>query len=199
MKKSKQFLFTIILFAFLGCADRTPFKEQEPIKNSALVYVYTLKSVSANEDYNYAPYTISIDNKIETPKLMQSEYAIYDLKPKELVISARKNVLIEKDVKLNLEAGNIYYLKIKENLDDESFSFQRIDETNALQEIAKTGLVGSNYIFENDDKVERVSEKTSDTNELKAQTDEIQRLYDMKEKGILTQEEFETLKAKVIN
>ncbi|MEA3523171.1 MAG: SHOCT domain-containing protein [Campylobacterota bacterium] len=184
---------SIILTA---CADRTPFKEQKPLKNTALVYVYNAKTVSTDENTYENIFTIKIDNKIATAKLFESEYVAYDLKPRTVTISVLKAAIEVKNITLDLEAGESYYLRIKGS---ESVEFENINEAQALKEIAKTGVAGSNYIFGAEDKVEGLVDTTSDNKKPRSEADEIQRLYDMKEKGIITQEEFQTLKAKVIN
>jgi len=197
-------IILIITVAFLGiiltaCADRTPFKEQEVLKNKALVYVYVVKTVSTDDSSYDEPYSIKIDDKPITPKIMQSEYIAYDLQPIKIKFSAIKGAAVSKDIELDLKPQDVYYLRVKGSQEDESFSFEVVQSKTALKEIAKTGVAGSNFIFENEDKPEGVIETTPKQIEPKSSADEIQRLYDMKEKGILSQEEFDTLKAKVIN
>jgi hypothetical protein len=200
MKKIMSFFIaTIILISINGCADRTPFKEQEALIDTALVYVYAVKTVSIDDSSYDAPYAIKIDDKAVTPKLMQSEYVVYNLKPRDVKISAVKGAALSRDVNLELQSQKSYYLRVKGSQEDESFSFELVDSQKALKEIAKTGLAGSNFIFKDEDKPEGLIETTPDNKKTRTEADEIQRLYEMKEKGILTQEEFKTLKAKVID
>ncbi len=196
-------IILILTVAFLSiiltaCADRTPFKEQEALKDTALVYVYIAKTVSTDDDFHDAPLSIKIDDKTIIPKIMQNEYVAYNLKPRSVTISAIKGAVLSQEIKLDLKPSKVYYLRVKNSSNSDSFTFEKMNQVVGLQEIAKTTVAGSNFIFKDNDKVEGLVETTPDNKATRTKADEIQRLYDMKEKGILSQEEFETLKAKVI-
>ncbi len=199
MKKTVSILTLMMLSLLLtACADRTPFKEQTPLKDTALIYVYIPKTVSTGEESYNDPFSIKIDDKTVTLKLFQSEYVSYDIKPRKLIISAVRAAVEAQEITLELHSDERVYLRVI-NLDDGTFAFEKIQENRALKEIAKTGVAGSNFIFSDDDKPQGLIETTPNDSKTRTQADEIQRLYEMKEKGILTQDEFETLKAKVIS
>lgn len=196
-------IISIVTVAFLSivftaCADRTPFKEQEVLKDTALVYVYIAKTVSTDDNFHDDPLSIKIDDKTLTPKIMQNEYIAYNLKPRSITISAIKGAVLSQEIKLDLKPSQVYYLRVKNSSNSDSFTFEKMNQVVGLQEIAKTTVAGSNFIFKDNDKIEGLVETTPDNKATRTKADEIQRLYDMKEKGILSQEEFETLKAKVI-
>lgn len=199
MKKIFIFIFTLVVsLMFSACADRTPFKEKDTISNNSVVYVYMLNDIGDDENLNDKPFSIFVNGKRVTDKIISGEYVAYELKPTKVTISALRGEIESKEIEIDLKPKNSYYLKIKTELDNDDFSFTQMSEQVGKTEILKTGLAGSNRIFKDEKPEEVVS--TADANIQKpSKADEIQRLYDMKEKGILTQEEFETLKAKVIS
>jgi len=144
MKKS---LIASVLIAisllFSACGTKVPFKVEKPLDNSAIVYVYVVDGVSSGEDASHSEYNILINGKRYLERIESGEYMIFHLKANPTLISAVKSQIIEEDIKLNLKAGDINYLRITDNTDSGEFSFEQIKPSEARKEIAKTGLAGS--------------------------------------------------------
>jgi hypothetical protein len=202
MKSLKLFILVVLLLIISGCAGRVPFKAQKPLENAALVYMYISSSLSTDEGGTDIYYRFLINGKIAKEKIRSNEYIALDLKPALTSITLVRGAVEERSVTLNLEAGKIYYLKANVNLENDDFELIQVSEKIGSKEILKTGLAESTAIDKDNlitEYVNKPDEKVTDKSvKVKSEADEIQRLYDMKEKGVLTQEEFETLKAKVI-
>jgi len=200
MKKSKMFLFSVILFLLTACAGRVPFKAQEPLADSALVYIYVSSDVGDNESVSDSYYRFYINNKLAKEKIQSGEYIALNLKAHPIKISVAKAAFEEHSQNISLMAGVTYYFRVKSNLDNDAFEFIQVSDSIGAKEIVKTGLAGSTAIDEKNIITEYVGVQEKETiQKMPSKADEIQRLYDMKEKGIITQEEYKTLKAKVIN
>lgn len=198
--KNLLLLFSLLLLS--ACADKVPFKEKQPLEDSSLVYIYILDAVGSDDSVLDGKYAIRIDKKRIKQKIDQGEYMVFDMKPSALTISATKKEILEKTMSLDLKAGRIYYLKIVDAMDGDEFEFVEIDNAIAIKEIAKTGLSGSSK----EDVITQIIKKDDETPPLDAQkqdeiskTDEIQKAYDMKEKGIISEEEFQTLKNNILD
>ena len=223
MKTIKILLLLLTLLLISACGDRVPFKAQEPLENAALVYVYVSAEVSTDESAYESDYNIRINNKRTMQRIKEGEYVVFNLKPQPINISATRKQIEEKVLNLDLKAGQIYYLKIKENLSAGAFEFIKVENSLGSKEIVKTGLAGST-VDENNFLTELISPKEEKSAEVKAatsvvapvaiptttpvpatqvsqnisKTDEIQKAYDMKEKGIISDEEFQALKTNIL-
>ena len=170
----------------------------------------------------------------------------FNLKPNPTLMSAVKGQIIEKHVKLNLKAGDVNYLRITDSAIGGEFGFEKVSSEVGREEIAKTGLAGSNIEDPDNIITELIGEESSDDSivgskgkgipalteaqidaiiekklgeraaaapvqtPVQAATptysptpklskmDEIQRAFDMKNDGMLTQDEFNTLKAEIL-
>jgi uncharacterized protein DUF2846 len=229
MKIIKILLLSLILLLLTGCGNRTPFKAQEPLENAALVYIYTTTSVTSDENTNESDYSIRINNKPVMQRIKSGEYMVFNLKPQPMTISTTKKQIDEKVLNLDLKTGQIYYLKIKDDLDDGSFAFHKVENSIGSKEIAKTGLAGSSEESQENIITEFVNPKETESVEVKptvapatavvpvvvpqasapapaasaaapvSKTDEIMKAYEMKEKGIVSDEEFKALKTNILN
>ncbi|MCW9027155.1 MAG: DUF2846 domain-containing protein, partial [Thiovulaceae bacterium] len=133
---------TITLLLF-GCADKVQFKEQTPLTDSALVYVYAKNIVQNNDDMSIGKYFLQIDRVRIDETLIENEYTAINLKAsKEVKISATRSALITKDVSLNTQAGEIYFLRIN-TLPGGDFEFEKVDSNIGFEEIKKTTLSGA--------------------------------------------------------
>jgi hypothetical protein len=186
-----------------GCASKVPFKESLPLENAAVAYIYMPNYSEAVEGSSSKNYTIRINDKRVEGRIKSSEYMVLDLKPQKIKFTATRDSIEEKSVALDLKEGNSYYLRIRDNLQNGTFSFENISKEVAKAEIAKTGLVGS--VLEDASSVLTELVGTSESNKEKVQvqavtskTDELEKAYNLKEKGILTDEEFKTLKTQII-
>lgn len=91
MKTLKILLLTITLLLITACGNRTPFKQQEPLENAALVYVYASVQVMTDESSSDPEYSIRINNKPYMQRVKEGEYIVLNLKPQAMTISATKN------------------------------------------------------------------------------------------------------------
>lgn len=213
MKKVTALLLTAVLLFITGCGTRVPFKKQEPLENAALVYVY----VTPDGEFESDPqYKIRINNKRVDGYVRKDEYMILNLKPsKNLTISATKAQIEERSVKLSVQAGQTYYLKVQGGLGGGDFAFVNAGTSVGSKEITKMGLAGS--VAEGDDNsfISELISSSSDkqpSQEVQApkviqktiiqkaasKPDELEKAYNLKQKGIITDAEFNKLKAEIL-
>ena len=140
-------------------------------------------------------YNIKINGKSISSAIESNEYMAFDMKTAEITISIVRGAIESKSVTLNLKASKTYYLKIEDNLENNSFNFIEVDENQGLREISKTGLSGSVAIEENSIVTEIVEKEE---NSKFSKIDEIKKAHILKEQGILTLEEFEKLKKEIL-
>ena len=133
----------VVSLLFTGCGNKVSFKAQEPLENAALVYVYVTQNVGTEESMRSSDYSIRINNKRYLERIRGGEFISFNLKPQAMTISATRAQIEEKVLDMDLKAGQIYYLKVRDNLDGGKFDFELMDNAQASKEIAKTGLAGS--------------------------------------------------------
>ncbi len=136
----------------------------------------------------------------------------FNVKPEQVEISVVRKQIEKKSITLDLKVGQTYYLKIADNLAGNNFDFLRMNKRDAYPELAKTGLSGSTV--ENEDNIINVftdepkedesvivaplAPQTTLSTSSPSKMDEIQKAYDMKEKGMLSEDEFKALKAEIL-
>lgn len=217
MKITKVLLLSMIMLLVAACGNKTPFKAQEPLENAALVYIYVTTQISADDGSSESDYNIRINNKPYMQRINKGEYIVLNLKPQAMTISATKKQIQEKVLNLDLESGQIYYLKIKDDLTGGSFEFIKMKNSIASKEISKTGLAGSSEESRENIITEFVNPKETESVEVKAvapvavpqtstpvtthmsKTNEIMKAYGLKEKGIISDEEFKALKTNILD
>lgn len=213
MKKIKIALAVLVALFVTGCGSKVPFKAQEPVAEAALVYVYVAESYGDIESDSYQSYSVRINGKRVGQRLKAGEYTTLDLKPNPAKISATKDQIIEKSLDLDLKIGETYYLKIRDNLERGSFAFEHVSKEIGAKEITKTGVAGSMIEDLDNTLTELVgtskaqeSQVVEATREVKAaavapisRVDELEKAYKLKEKGIISDEEFKTLKSQIIS
>lgn len=202
MKNIKTALLAIALLLFSGCGSKVPFKSEEPLENAALVYIYVTSAISTVESSSSADYNIRINNKRVLQRVKSGEYTLYNLKPENLTLSAVRSQIEEKKLTLDLKAGEVYYLRVRDNLENGGFVFEKVSKEVGAKEIAKTGLAGS-IMEEKSSIVTEIVEviNPEDTQKLQAplsKPDELQKAYNLKEKGILSEEEYKALKKEIL-
>ena len=144
MKKSLMAsVLLIISLLFSACGTKVPFKVTKPLDNSAIVYVYVVDGMSSGEEASHSEYNILINGKRYLERIESGEYMLFNLKANPTLISVVKSQIIEDNIKLNLKAGDINYLRITDNTDSGEFGFEQVKPSEARQEISKTGLAGS--------------------------------------------------------
>jgi hypothetical protein len=223
----KTLLLTATLLLFSACGNKTAFKLQEPLQNAALVYVYAKMNLSTDDSTSRGEYSLRINNKPIMQRIKDGEYMVLNLKPEVMTLSATKNQIQEVVLDLDLKEGQTYYLKIIDSHDGRAFDFVKMKNSEAKAEIALTGLAGSYEESIENIITEFVNPKTSDESmEVKtavvpvivpvnsqapvvqqtpiqvapmSKTDEILKAYELKEKGIIDEQEFKSLKTNILN
>jgi len=232
MKIFKIVLLSLVFMLFSACGNKVAFKPKEPLSNAALVYVYAVENMGNDENTEESDFSIRINNKPVMQRIKAGEFLAFNLKPTSLTISATKQEVDEKTIRLNLEVGQIYYLRITDNLDDGRFSFEVVPNSIAFNEIKKTGEAGTNVESPDNIITAFVNPKEKESVEVKAtpksqevqqvtqtsasvptqtyqapvpiakpalsKTDEIMKAYSLKEKGIISDDEFKALKSDIL-
>lgn len=206
MKKIKILLTAAALLLITGCASKVPFQESAPIENASVAYIYMTNYSELVEGSSGKNFTIRINDKSVEGRIKSNEYMKLDLKPQKIKFTATRDSIEEKSVTLDLKAGDSYYLRIRDNLQNGAFSFEHISKDTAKNEIAKTGLAGSVLEDVNSALTELVGTSEPKKEEVKvkaktvtSKTDELEKAYNLKQKGALTEEEFKTLKSQIIS
>jgi hypothetical protein len=209
MNKIKILLTVALALLISGCGSKMPFKAQEPLASASLVYIYAIESYGDVESNAYQNYTIRVNDKRVGERIRGGEYIALDLKPTQVKLSATRAQIEEKPLTLDLKAGETYYLKITGNLEKGAFSFKHVSKEIGAKEITKTGVAGSMIDDIDNTLTELVSSNKSDTNpEVKQQSqtqipvskvEELEKAHKLKEKGIISEEEFKTLKSQIIS
>ena len=220
MKKINTLILLAILLLISACGNKLAFKPQEALTNGSLVYIYVPVRVSSDDGSTASDYMIRINNKLYKRRIEQGEYISLELKSNQTKISVTKREIEEKVLDLNLQASKIYYLKITDDMSDGGFMFEVMDAKKGLKEISKTGLAGTNEessqnviteFFKPEEKKSseiketKTTQKTSiappppSTKQNISKTDEIMKAYGLKEKGVITDKEFNALKTDILN
>ncbi|MDP2892840.1 MAG: SHOCT domain-containing protein [Sulfurimonas sp.] len=202
-----------VVVMFSACSSKSPYKEQKPLEEAVLVYVYVVSQSGVAENYKDHAYKIKVNGKGVDGLVKTDEYMALDLKPGNIEVSATRADIETQSIKLNLKAGDVHYLKVK-SFSDAFAKFDLIKEQSvvAKKEIAKTVDATSKNIIEKEiegvtvfaDKKAPVVE-TAVPVQLSApqvptsKTDELEKAYKLKEKGIISEEEFKTLKSQIIS
>jgi hypothetical protein len=175
-----------------GCS-RQPFSEVKPAAGNAVLYVYWPESM--NQDHTL--YDVVIDGKV-VGVVHNHCYIATEVSPGPVNVTIRDRDPIKahlKKAQLQIDAvvSGAVYIKI-----GSPFSASVVDNTVGSQEIRDTEL------WEELDATIHMAgeEKAPAAEPAKARpsaSEEIERLVALKEKGAITQEEYEILKARVIS
>ncbi|MEE8588112.1 MAG: SHOCT domain-containing protein, partial [Sulfurimonadaceae bacterium] len=215
--KNRFTTLAILLITLLlaGCA-KTPFKAHEPLANAALVYVYVAMDDGINDTERNPYYKVGLNGKNVKDGMLTNEYMAFNLKPETVVISAIRANIEKQELTLHLKAGETRYLKVQSFSDDfGKFSFEEVSSEVGAKEIANTraaveekkeddyiSVLVESISSDEEENATVVKEDVAGKDTAKSEqndADELERLFELKEKGAITQEEYETLKAKVIN
>jgi len=198
MKTTLKILTILFITLFIdGCGTRTPFTEKTISKENALVYIYVSDDIGENESISDSYYKIQINSKNLKQKIRMNEYLAFEMKPNNIKISVTRAAIEEKTITLDLKSGNIYYIRLDTNLDNDAFTLTQIDPKIASKEIQKTGLAGSVAINKNEIITEIIDSGKNETNNL-SKSDEIKKAYKLKTDGILSEKEYSKLKAEIL-
>ncbi len=191
----KIVILLLTLTLLTACTSRVPFHAKKPILDSALVYIYLPATLSNDDETSSDIYTIYINDKIVKGALESNEYRAFDMKVNSTTFSIVRGAIERKSITLDLKEGNIYYLKIENGLENNDFNLLLVNKIQGLKEISKTGLSGSVAVNQNTLITEVIESK--ETQKI-SKIDEIEKAYKLKEKGILSQAEFEKLKTEIL-
>ncbi|MBU0719831.1 DUF2846 domain-containing protein [bacterium] len=203
MQIFKILFLSIVLLLLSGCA-RVPFKEKEPLKDAALVYVYVSSESGINDTDRKPSYKITINEKQAEGYMHTNEYMVFDVQAKHTeFLAARADIEIH-SLSLDLKAGETYYLRIKSYSDDfGKFEFKQIEHSLGLKELKSTYLAASvekeKLIDELTEPLKSKDENTAETSKNISKTDELAKAYKLKEQGVLNDEEFEKLKTEILS
>jgi len=210
---SKKTLLIITLLAlstiFTACG-KIPFEKQKPMSSAALVYVYLSMDSGINDTNRMPNYVVGINGKNTEGSIEYGTYKYFNLKPGQITISATRSDIEKQDIKLNLDAGKIYYLRIQSFSDDfAKFEIKQVNSNEAYAELKDTTLADkfersqnmiSELISSSSDEPEVLKEGAieSTLTQSISKMDEIQKAYDMKTKGMLSEDEFKAIKAEIL-
>ncbi len=197
MQIFKIFLITSLLLLTAGCMGKVPFVQKEPIPSASLVYIYQLNDVNDDDSIASSQYTIMINNKKVEYKIRSSEYMQFDLKPNSTTFSVVRGAIENKSITIDLKQGQIYYLRVKDGLDNNNFEISQSSNDMGLEEIKSTGLVGSTVVDEDEIITETLQRKEIEKSNL-SKADRIKEIYKMKTDGLITDEEYLKLKTEIL-
>jgi hypothetical protein len=192
MKKLLSIILAItVLGIFSACSSKKPYKEEQISDQKAMVYIYR-KSVISDLDNVYRVY---LNNLLVKDVLRDNGYLHFEVKEGDLTVNVRRGVLFEHSVSLHVKNSQTYYIRAVSVSDSGDFKLEVVDNATGKSEIATTVY----YDETRDDMFYHEDKKKPEVKPATSNAQEIERLYNLKEKGIITQDEYETLKAKVIN
>ncbi|GEM_PF-3556797 len=183
-------LFVIALFT-VSCVQKQPFVKEKVADESALVYLYR-PLVHGSNDVGYRLY---VDNEKISYILRGGEYAPVHLKAGRATFRAIANGILEHRVTLNLENGTEYFIRMLPQ-EGGDFTMKVLPKSIAILELSNTFLSGSELSIDTDN-TKLIPPKPSQASG--SVSDEISKLYNLKEQGIISEEEFRQLKAKIIS
>ena len=183
-------LTLLLAVLFSACAQKKPFSPAQVTQESALVYIYR----PAVHGHNTPTYRLYIDDEKIPYVLGGGEYAPVYIKAGKATLRAVANGILEQSTALDLHAGETYFIR---TLPTEGgiFTMQRVTDNEALKELSHTFLSGSELTIDADKKKLITDTKGNTPTSV---SDEIAKLYEMKEQGIITEAEFVRLKTKLI-
>jgi len=197
---------------FSACGSKSPYKEQKPLDDAALIYVYVVSQSGVSENNKDHAYKIKVNGKNVEGYIKADEYMALDLKPGSVEVTATRADVEAQSIKLELKAGDINYLKIKSHSDAfAKFDIIKSQSVVAKKEISKTVDATSKNIVEKEIESTTIfADKKAPAKESVVQTpapiqapvskmDELEKAYKLKEKGIISEEEFKTLKSQIIS
>lgn len=203
----------LIGIVFSACGSKSPYVERKPLDDAALVYVYVASQSGVSDNNRDHAYKIKVNGKNVEGYIKADEYMALDLKPGNVEITAIRADVEAQSIKLELKAGDVNYLKIKSYSDAfAKFDIIKSQSIVAKKEIVKTVDAASKNIIEKEiegvsvfaQKKEPVKESVVQSTTTPAisapvsKTDELEKAYKLKEKGIISEEEFKTLKSQII-
>ena len=185
----------LISTLFVGCAKQ-PFQEKKPEPKAALVYTYVVEDDGVNDTDRNPCYKVHLGEEYTNDCMNVGEYMAFDVKPGNVDFNiARANIEIQ-TVSFNLVAGETKYLRIQSFSDDfAKFNVVDTEPSDALNELKHTVLVGS-YVKKDIGPSKLIAPK--EDSRVVSKSDELEKAYKLKEKGILSEDEFNKLKSEIL-
>ena len=199
----------LILFIVTGCSS-VGFSELPISNKTATVYAYVEMPQNIDERVSDSCYKIAINNELLKSCMKSEEFmAFRDLKPQTITISAIRDDIDKKSIELTLNAGETYFLKIQSYSQIMGqFDFKKVKHNLALESITNMKMAnppkreddGMLDFFVSKDRSEKTSNTVVKENVTTAsKMQEIKEASEMRDKGIITQKEFDTLKTEILN
>lgn len=242
MNKIKALFLIAAILLFSGCGTKVPFKAQEALDGAALLYVYVEDKISDDESMQDSLYKIQINGKNVAGEIKSGEYKVFDMKPDTLLVTSIRRNIEKMHIKVSMEEGNSYFLKIESGSFGSSYSFEEVGTTEGQRGVSKTVLAGATGVdltayapdfggstagedgktsvpAMTEAQIDAIIEKklsamkaaapvvntpvvTTTTRSITtpkvSKMDEVQRAFDMMQNGMLTREEFNTIKAEIL-
>lgn len=196
MKKT-SFYLTMIIFTtlFIGCS-KTPFKEQEPLNNSALVYIYVMPDNGINDTNRIPFYEVELNGIYTDGKMYPYEYLKFNIAKKDVEISVKRNKIEKKNLKLSLIHGKTYYLRVQSFSDTfNSYKYELVESKEALKEIINTKYALYDVKDSEPDILVKEVEKVTPI----SKTDELRKAHQLKVDGLINEAEYQKLKAEILD
>lgn len=205
MKRLIHLLITLVLLAlFIGCST-VGFAEKPLKENTSTIYTYVETPSSVNENMYDPCYKIDINNKSFKSCMKIEEFMEFkNLKAQEIIISATRDEIDKKTMKLDLVAGNRYFLRVQSTSQIMGqFEFTQVSKDVALKSIGSMKMAnppkkkdeGMFDFFASEEKSEVKMKEAVDS---LSKLDEIKKANEMKEQGIITDVEFKKLKSEIL-
>ena len=144
MNTIKALLILAVMLLISGCTTKTSFKVQEPLNDAALVYMY-VTNLQSDMDYSMedSKYKTQINGKNVAGTIEAGEYKVFDMKPATVMFTAIRRNIESLHVKLNLQAGQTYFLKTQSGAFGEAFTFKQVSASEASKDLKNSKLAGS--------------------------------------------------------
>lgn len=200
----KTFIYLSILLFVAGCGKK-PFVEAKPFNDNAVVYTYVSSSSDMNDVSRNPCYEFKIEDRFIEHCAYSGEYIeISNIKPQKLNFTAIRNDIEKKNLFLDIKPNKSYFLKVTTSSDRfNQFEFEVVDKIIALQDMQYMNIANPkvsneeiSYLKFIDKKAEKTDYKTQ---QLKSKVDKIKEAYKLKEDGVLNDDEFEKLKAEILD
>ena len=137
-------LVAVALLITSGCTTKTPFKTQEPLADAALVYfLVTDAQLGMDDAMEDSKYKTRINGKNVRGTIESGEYKVFDMKPATVLFTAVRRNFEEEHVKLNLQAGQTYFLKVQSGDFGGAYVFEQVSASEASEDLKKSKLSGS--------------------------------------------------------
>ena len=210
MQKTLLIITLLAISTIFTACGKIPFEKQKVMSEAALVYVYVTMDGGIDDTDRMPKYVVGINGKDTEGSVEYGTYKYFHLKPGQVMFSTTRSDIEKQQIEINLDAGKTYFLRIKSFSDDfAKFEIAKVNSSEAYSELKSNTLADkfeksdniiSELIFSSSDEEKTVKEKSVEakTTQSTSKMDEIQKAYDMKEKGLLSEDEFNTLKAEIL-